>query len=1076
MKLFISKLPIKTKLVLIIMLTSIMSLIITGIMVLAYNNHHAKKDLIKDISSIGMLIADRSTAALTFQDVMLAEENLFALRKKTSVIAAYILNERDIIIAQYQGAQGRNEKPIIFSQNTGYYFENECLMVFEPITLEGKKIGSVVICASLEEFHREQRSISLFVLALIVLTTIFAFLFSSRLHRFVSIPLMHLTDTARLISKNSDYSLRAQISSKDEIGVLVTAFNEMLDVINNQTKDKKQLINDLSASKSMLNTVLDTIPQAIFWKSKDGFYLGCNKAFAESAGLQTPDEITGKTAYDVAWSRDKFEEYRADDQEVIATGKPKYHIITQLKRADGIPRWMDITKIPLLNSDGAIVLILGILEDITDRRMAEEKIINANRIYAVISQINQAIVHIRDRGELLRESCRVAVEFGKFQMAWIGLVDPDTKFVKPFTYAGNENGYLTLMKPVYIGDTEEGNGPTGSAIRNGMHYVCNDIGKAPFMAPWRDEALSRGYRSSIAIPIKMSENIIGSFNLYARIPDFFTEEEVYLLTEVTSNISFALEANETEVKRKSAVEALRKDEAFLSAIFRTMEEGVVACDANGLLTHFNHASQVLHGLPQELIPSEQWAEHYSLFHSDGKTPMMPDDIPLLRALKGELVHDVEMMIIPKNGITRTVVASGQYLKDLQGNIIGAVVTLHDITDRKKVEVALGQSEGRYKLLLDSITDYIYTVDIENGIPVKTTHQPGCIHVTGYSPSDYYADSRLWINIVHPEDQKFVEHYADPLCNGEEISPIEHRIIDKNGSVRWIRNTYVLKHDASGKVLGYDGLISDISERKIAEEELKLYRDHLETLVKQRTAELELEKEHAESADRLKSAFLATMSHELRTPLNSIIGFTGILMQERPGPLNPEQKKQLGMAQNSARHLLSLINDVLDISKIEAGQFKVYFETFYLPDVITKVVENVKPLAQKKNLAVEVCIANEVGSIKSDKLRVQQILINLVNNAIKFTEKGLVRIEARLTGHFVVIKVIDTGIGIEKEQVEQLFRPFIQIDTGLTRKHEGTGLGLSICKKLLFLLDGKIAVESEYGAGSSFIVTLPVAKE
>ncbi|MBI2417764.1 MAG: PAS domain S-box protein [Ignavibacteriales bacterium] len=1023
-----------------------------------------------------MLIADRSTAALTFQDIILAEENLSALRIKPSVHAAYILNENDVIFAKYQSTHSKIEKPIVFSQYTGYYFENECLFVFEPITLERKKIGSVVICASLEEFYVEQQRISLFVLALIGLTTILAFLFSSRLHRFVSIPLTHLTDTARLISKNSDYSLRARKSSNDEIGILVTAFNEMLDVINTQTKDKKQLIIDLSASKSMLNTVLDTIPQSIFWKSRDGFYLGCNKTFAESAGLLSPDEITGKTAYDIAWTRDKFEEHRANDQEVIATGKPKYHIIRPLIRADGVSRWMDITKIPLLDSDGEIVLILGILEDITDRRMAEEKIINANRVYAVISQINQAIVHIRDREELLTESCRVAVEFGKFQMAWIGLVDSATRFVKPFTFAGIEDGYLSLMKPIYIGGPPEGGDPTGSAIRNGLHYVCNDIQNDPTMVPWRDEALSRSYRSSIAIPLKMSGKVVGTFNLYARIPDFFTEEEVYLLTEVTSNISFALEANETEEKRKTAVEALRKDEAFLSAIFRTMEEGVIACDANGILTHFNHASQVLHGLPHEFIPSDQWAEHYSLFYPDGKTPMHPADIPLLRALKGELVHDVEMMIFPKNGIARTVVTSGQNLKDLQGNIIGAVVTLHDITDRKKVEEALGQSEGRYKLLLDSITDYIYTVDIENGIPVKTTHQPGCIHVTGYSPSDYYADSRLWINIVHPDDQALVEHYADPLCNGEGILPIEHRIIDKNGAIRWIRNTYVLKHDAAGKVSGYDGLISDITERKIAEEELKLYRDHLEILVKQRTAELELEKEHAESADRLKSAFLATMSHELRTPLNSIIGFTGILMQERPGPLNTEQKKQLGMAQNSARHLLSLINDVLDISKIEAGQFKVYFEIFFLPDVITKVVENVKPLAQKKNLAVEVHIADEVGSIKSDKLRVKQILINLLNNAIKFTEKGFVRIEVESKDHIVVIKVIDTGIGIEKEQLEQLFRPFIQIDTGLTRKHEGTGLGLSICKKLLFLLDGKIEVESEYGAGSTFIVTLPVAKD
>lgn len=216
-----------------------------------------------------------------------------------------------------------------------------------------------------------------------------------------------------------------------------------------------------------------------------------------------------------------------------------------------------------------------------------------------------------------------------------------------------------------------------------------------------------------------------------------------------------------------------------------------------------------------------------------------------------------------------------------------------------------------------------------------------------------------------------------------------------------------------------------------------------------------------------------MSHELRTPLNSIIGFTGILMQERPGPLNPEQKKQLGMAQQSARHLLSLINDVLDISKIEAGQLKMNLESFNLPEVIYKVIETNRPMADKKNLQMNVFIASDIGEMVSDKLRVQQILLNLVNNAVKFTEVGSVDIECIKSNNVVTIKVVDSGMGIEKDQMNILFKPFMQIDTGLTRKHEGTGLGLSICKKLLDMLNGSVEIESEIGKGSTFIVKLPI---
>jgi signal transduction histidine kinase len=251
-------------------------------------------------------------------------------------------------------------------------------------------------------------------------------------------------------------------------------------------------------------------------------------------------------------------------------------------------------------------------------------------------------------------------------------------------------------------------------------------------------------------------------------------------------------------------------------------------------------------------------------------------------------------------------------------------------------------------------------------------------------------------------------------------------------------------------------------------------------VRERTRELAIAKDKAEQADRLKSAFLATMSHELRTPLNSIIGFTGILLQGMVGELNEEQHKQLGMVRNSAQHLLSLINDVLDISKIEAGQLELLCEPFDIRDAIERAIQTVKPLATDKGLALNQELHIDRCFPCSDRRRIEQILINLLNNAVKFTETGSVtlRVEEQTVAPqdatHVVFSVTDTGIGIKEEDMVKLFKPFQQIDIGTDRRYEGTGLGLSICSRLLDLMGGSIAAHSDGpGRGSTFTFVLPM---
>lgn len=232
-------------------------------------------------------------------------------------------------------------------------------------------------------------------------------------------------------------------------------------------------------------------------------------------------------------------------------------------------------------------------------------------------------------------------------------------------------------------------------------------------------------------------------------------------------------------------------------------------------------------------------------------------------------------------------------------------------------------------------------------------------------------------------------------------------------------------------------------------------------------------EKLEEMDRLKSEFLATMSHELRTPLNSIIGFTGIILKGMTGEINKEQRKQLSMVYRSAKHLLSLINGILDLSKIESGKMEISRDQFKVKDVVSEVTRSFSPMISQKGLRLVTDIPDDIPEVRSDRKKVFQILLNLVGNAVKFTETGEIRIGCRVTDNQVEISVSDTGTGIKKENMELLFEAFRQIDGSAQRKYQGSGLGLYLCKKLVSLLGGTIRAESEYGKGSTFIFTLPL---
>ena len=350
----------------------------------------------------------------------------------------------------------------------------------------------------------------------------------------------------------------------------------------------------------------------------------------------------------------------------------------------------------------------------------------------------------------------------------------------------------------------------------------------------------------------------------------------------------------------------------------------------------------------------------------------------------------------------------------------------------------------------------------------------CEKLWGYRPEELVGKS--YMDMVPQEDREITLSVIRELREeGKPSRPLESRSRRKDGSlvsVLWSAVWFAPDQ------LWYCIARDDSERRRLLDEVQRRAR-----ALERSAADLAVARDAAEAADRIKSAFLATMSHELRTPLNSIIGFTGIVLQGLAGPLNEEQTKQLGMVRDSSRHLLALINDVLDISKIEAGQLSVTAAPFDLAASIRKVAAIVEPLADKKGLELSVRVADGVGPMVSDARRVEQVMLNLLGNAIKFTEAGSVKLDVAPADDFVPagfnaqpavrLSVADTGIGIKPEDEALLFAPFRQVESDLSRQHEGTGLGLAICKKLVELMGGTIKVESKWQQGSVFSVTLPL---
>ncbi|MCX7173250.1 MAG: PAS domain S-box protein [Proteobacteria bacterium] len=867
--------------------------------------------------------------------------------------------------------------------------------------------------------------------------------------------------------------------------------------------------------------------------------------------------------------------------------KVPYDIVHRLQMPDGRIKYVNEICETYYGEDRKPLRSVGTVHDITERKLAEEALHRLNRELRAISSCNQVLMRAEDEQDLLDSICRIVCDEAGYRMAWVGYAgNDDAKSIWPKAWAGAETGYLAEARLTWA-DTERGRGPSGIAIRSGESACIQDFASDPGAAPWRDSALERGYRSSIALPLK-DENArtFGVLNIYSHEPNAFTAEEKRLLDELSGDLTFGILALRSSIERRRAEAARDEAQQVSRALIENSPDIIARYDSDCRRTYVNSIYLEVAGIPeQELLASSplqlsplpaasaailqdmlrrvldsgfaeavdvEWPkadkivhwynifafpehdregrvvgamtvsrditarkqmenalrqreaqltesqrlaqigswdwdaandriwwsdEYYRIYGFDPQQPppnyeehknaYTPESAERLdAAVQGTMdtgePYEVDLELARPTPGTQWIVARGEAKRDAGGKIWGLRGTAQNITERKRAEAALREGDKRYKQLLDSVTDYIYTVRVEDARPVDTLHGPGCLAVMGYTPEEFAADTGLWYRMIHEADRAAVMAQASSILAGNAVAPLEHRILHRDGTWRWVRNTCVPRYDPQRRLIAYDGLIADITERKRVEEEVLKLNQELERRVDERTTELE-------AANKELEAFAYSVSHDLRAPLRHIDGFVDLLRERMATALDEESRRYMATITKAARRMAVLIDDLLSFSRM--GRAEMARAQVDLTVLVQEVIRDFDAEVQDRVIDWRI---EALPKVTGDRSMLRVVLVNLVSNALKFTQpRERVEIEIACEAgqdNETVIFVRDNGVGFDMRYADKLFGVFQRLHR--EDEFEGTGIGLANVRRVISRHGGRTWAKGEVDGGATFYFSVP----
>ncbi len=850
----------------------------------------------------------------------------------------------------------------------------------------------------------------------------------------------------------------------DEIALLNAVADEVSVAIENARliEQSQQRAQELEETTGFLDSVIENLPIMLFVKeAQDLRMVRWNRSGEALVGISR-DEMVGKTDYDF-WPKEEADFFVAKDREVLAGGQmldiPEEPIET---RHQGL-RFLHTRKIPVYAADGKPRFLLGISEDITERKRVEAALAKRGAEMATVAEVSTTAAAILDPDDMLQTVVDLAKTRFSLYHAHLYLLN-DLGDTLVLTAGAGEIGQQMVAQGRRIPLSHE-KSLVAQAARTRQGIVVNDVRRDVHFLP---HPLLPETRSEMAVPMIAGDQVLGVLDAQSDVIGRFTDEDVQIMTTLAVQIAVALQNARSFERSEKAL-------AELNHLTRRLSR-------EGWQTYLNENAEAASGYEYDLAQIRSLRpEAASATDSALTAPLTirgeaigqltvadadADSAEIITAVAEQLSAHLENLRLTEEAQENL---SKQQRLSAELETVAEVSTVAStiLASRELLQSVVDLTKSRFNLyhahvyLFDEISETLQLVAGAGDIGARMVAE-GRLIPFALENSVVARAARLRQPIVVNDTHASPSFLPHPLLpdTRSELA-IAMSVGDRLLGVLDVQSDQP-KYFTDDDIRIQSTLAAQVA---VALQNANLYADQAATVAR------------LQEIDHLKSSFLANMSHELRTPLNSIIGFTDVILEGLDGPLTDRMENDLKVVQKNGKHLLDLINDILDMAKIESGRMTLNPELFNVTEVLEEVVDITGSLAREKELYLRLAAESAYGELEldADRIRLRQVLINVVGNAVKFTETGGITIGAKRDGENLLIQVRDTGIGIPADKLESVFEAFSQVDSSTTRKSGGTGLGLPISRRLIEMHGGRLWAESRGlpGEGTVFNIELPV---